>query len=114
LLNAYLSRMNRVCGFSFAACAMLVSLSGSTCSNVGSSLGTRNPPVIIPAGSTANTFDMSFSVDLRDYPEAAMVSWIFGDGGSSPTMNLDHGRMIEHTFNSSGTFTVQVHISPRL
>jgi len=110
LLNAYLSRMNWSCHLrSTLACAVLVCLTGSTC-NVGSSLGTRNPPVIIPAGSTANSFDMRFSVDLRDYPDAAMVSWIFGDGGSSPTMNLDHGRMIEHTFNSSGTFTIQVHV----
>jgi cyclophilin family peptidyl-prolyl cis-trans isomerase/chitodextrinase len=100
---------NRSFGF-FCAGAMLICFSGQTC-NVGSGLmGGRDAPVIIPAGATEDSFSMSFSVDLRDYPEAAMVSWNFGDGGTSPSMMVSKGTTISHSFPSAGTYTVVVHV----
>src|SRR6266404_193408 len=86
-------------------CLSLVTLSvvicagGQTCNPLsGLAQGLRKPPVIIPSGDGSQSLTMSFSVDLRDYPESNRISWEFGDGGVTPTMMVSAGQTISHQF----------------
>ncbi len=74
----------------------------------------RPPPVIIPANPGDPTFDRTFSVDLRDYPETERISWEFGDGGTALNLPVSTGKTVSHAYQASGTFEVAVHLfSPR-
>ncbi|HKQ47384.1 MAG TPA: PKD domain-containing protein [Phycisphaerae bacterium] len=70
----------------------------------------RPPPVIIPFGSTQDTFVRSFEVDLSDYPETRSINWEFGDGSMQAGLPVSQGRIVSHTFSSNGTFQVIVHL----
>jgi cyclophilin family peptidyl-prolyl cis-trans isomerase/chitodextrinase len=85
---------------------------GASCDSLSAVLpaGIRPAPVIIPAGNPQNSFSRTYSVDLRAYPEAASLTWEYGDGSESPTMQIAAGKTISHTYVRGGTFNVQVHL----
>ncbi len=97
---------------------VLVALLGAACMigtgcnglDLSGLLNLRNPPVIIPTAAPADSFNWSFAVDLRNYPDAASLAWDFGDGSTVSNLKVNSGRNIAHDFVAAGQFTVQVHL----
>lgn len=91
-------------------CAAAVIGTGCNGFDVSGLLNLRNPPVIIPTAAPADSFSWSFSVDLRNYPDAATLAWDFGDGSTVSNLKVNSGRNIAHDFVAAGQFTVKVHL----
>ncbi|MFH1419061.1 MAG: PKD domain-containing protein [Planctomycetota bacterium] len=67
-------------------------------------------PAIIPTNPDEESLLRSFTVDLRDYPQTAVLNWEFGDGTMVANLPLASGRAVTHEFSRAGTFVVSVHL----
>lgn len=105
--------MKRVTTFSLliGLCASL-GMSGQACDPAANLIfdDLRGDPIIIGSTPREGSFERSFEVDLRDYPDAASINWDFGDGGSMKNLSVSRGRRVAHGFQENGTFTVTVRL----
>ncbi|MBN2561816.1 MAG: peptidylprolyl isomerase [Phycisphaerae bacterium] len=70
----------------------------------------RTPPAIIPTNPDEGSLQRTFTVDLRDYPEAHRIAWEFGDGATATDMLVFTGQSVTHDYQRIGTFNVSVHL----
>lgn len=70
----------------------------------------RKAPAILSTTPVEDTRQRTLEVDLRDYPETAMVSWEFGDGSVLPSRPVGDARVVTHEFVRDGTFVVSAHL----
>jgi cyclophilin family peptidyl-prolyl cis-trans isomerase/chitodextrinase len=68
------------------------------------------PPAIIPTGPAEDNLSMSFTVDLRRFPDTHTVTWEFGDGSMMPSLPVASGRTVSHQYSRGGVFNVRVHL----
>lgn len=73
-------------------------------------LPSRPAPIITATSPGDGNAERTFEVDLRRYPDAASLTWEFGDGGKMSSLSISRGRVVSHTFTSNGTFEVKVHL----
>ncbi len=89
--------------------AIMSSLGADGCLVVPIELGPPSP-AIIPTNPNEETLLRTFTVDLRDFPETAMLNWEFGDGTMVANLPVASGRIVTHEFSRAGTFSVSVHL----
>lgn len=82
------------------------------CAQLGSGAAPASSatPIIIPVGSSRNTFSRTFRVDLSKHPGTQHITWDFGDDSVAAYLPTASGQQVSHTFARSGTFFIKVYL----